>query len=309
MNVQKWLYTAAMAAVMAATSGAGPALAAAFWPDDKLFVSAEWLKGHAAGNDLVLLHMGPPDAYPSSHIEGARLVRLDMFAHKDPSPDALTLELPTADELRASLEQLGISDGTKVVIYFNGATIPAATRVIFTFQAAGLGDRIRLLDGGLDAWRNAGYPVTDLAPTVVAGKLSPFQMHAPAVDAAFVQSHLNSSGYKVVDARAPDFYAGVQVGGSADKPHLKGHIAGAVSLPFSSITGADQKLKSAAEIAAAFKAAGVKPGDKAIVYCHIGQQASAVAFAARAVGIEALLYDGSFQDWSRRNLPVETAAK
>ena len=303
MKIQSWLGAAAVMMALAA----GPALAATTWPDDKLFVSAEWLKGQAASPDLVLLHVGQPDAYPSLHIEGARLVRLDMFAHKDPNPDALTLEMPTADELRASLEQLGVSDSSKIVVYFAGAMIPPTTRVIFTLNAAGLGDRVRLLDGGLAAWQQAGYPVTDAVPAVTAGKLTPFQMHPPVVDAAFVQDHLKAAGYKVVDARAPGFYSGAQVGGSEDKPHLRGHIAGAVSIPFSSITGADQKLKSAAEIAAAFKAAGLKKGDKAIVYCHIGQQATAVAFAARSVGIDALLYDGSFQDWSRRNLPVEAA--
>ncbi len=39
-------------------------------------------------------------------------------------------------------------------------------------------------------------------------------------------------------------------------------------------------------------------------YCHIGQQATAVVFAARQAGIDAILYDGSFQDWSIRDLPV-----
>lgn len=301
--MHRWLCAAALAVVL----GARAATAATAWPDEKLLVSAEWLQSQAAADDLVVLHMGGPEGYQAGHIMGARLVRLDMFAHKDPDPNALTLELPTAEELHTSLTQLGISDTSKVVIYIKDSPVQSATRVIFTFHAAGLSDRIRLLDGGFTAWQQAGYSATQAVPAVAPGKLSPLKISAPVVDAAFIQSHLNGQGYKVVDARAPDFYSGAQVGGSADKPHLKGHIAGAVSIPFSSITGADQKMKSAADIAAAFKAAGFKPGDKAIVYCHIGQQASAIAFAARAVGIDALLYDGSFQDWSRRNLPVEAA--
>lgn len=299
-----WLWAAAVLVTLG-----GPASAATVWPDDKLFVTAEWLKSQAGSDDLVLLHLGLPEAYQAGHIAGARLARLDMFSHKDSDPDALTLELPTAEELHTSLTQLGISDASKVVVYFKDAPIQSATRVIFTFHAAGLGDRIRLLDGGFGAWQKAGYPAAQAVPTFAPGKLSPLQMRPAVVDAAFVRSHLNGAGYKVVDARAPEFYSGAQVGGPAGKPHLKGHIAGAVSLPYSSITGADQKLKSPAEIAAAFTAAGFKPGDKAIVYCHIGQQASAIAFAARSVGIDALLYDGSFQDWSRRNLPVEAAPK
>ena len=56
---------------------------------------------------------------------------------------------------------------------------------------------------------------------------------------------------------------------------------------------------------AAFTKAGVKPGDTVITYCHIGQQATAVLFAARTLGYKVMLYDGSFEDWSRRDLPVD----
>jgi thiosulfate/3-mercaptopyruvate sulfurtransferase len=90
--------------------------------------------------------------------------------------------------------------------------------------------------------------------------------------------------------------------------NLKGHLPGARNIPFSSVTTTDLNLKSPEQLEALFKEAGVAKGDRVIAYCHIGAQATAVVFAARSLGIDAVLYDGSFQDWARRGLPVESPA-
>lgn len=78
-------------------------------------------------------------------------------------------------------------------------------------------------------------------------------------------------------------------------------------MPFTSVTTPDFKLAPADEIAAKFKAAGVKSGDTVVAYCHVGQQASATIFAARSLGLKVLLYDGSFEEWSRLDGAVETS--
>ena len=60
-----------------------------------------------------------------------------------------------------------------------------------------------------------------------------------------------------------------------------------------------------ARIAHALVDAGVKPGDRVVTYCHIGQQASLLYLASRYAGHQASLYDGSFEDWSGRSeLPL-----
>ena len=74
--------------------------------------------------------------------------------------------------------------------------------------------------------------------------------------------------------------------------------------------GAADKLKPETVLRAAFDAAGAKPGAEVVTYCHIGQQASALYLAARALGYKVRLYDGSFEEWSARpELPVETGPK
>ena len=276
-------------------------------PRDNLVVTAEWLKQHANDKDLVLLFAGEKGEYESGHIPGARFVGMETLAAPS-EPDGLILDLPEPDALRQQLEGLGISDTSHIVVYYGLRTVPYATRVILTLDAAGLGDRVALLDGGLGAWQRGGNATTSEVPVVAKGKLAPLQMRQRIVDAEFVRQHLQTPGYKIIDARAPVFYDGVQAGMGQGAANLKGHLPGAKNIPFSSVTSTDLSLKSPAELAALFKAAGVEQGDRVIAYCHIGAQATAVVFAARSLGIDAVLYDGSFQDWARRGLPVESPA-
>jgi thiosulfate/3-mercaptopyruvate sulfurtransferase len=57
-----------------------------------------------------------------------------------------------------------------------------------------------------------------------------------------------------------------------------------------------------------FADAGVAPGDTVVAYCHIGQQATALLFAARIAGHPVKLYDGSFTEWEEKKLPIERSA-
>lgn len=184
-----------LACGLLATWGGGSALAQTAWPTRTPVVSVEWLRGQLGNEDLVLLHVGREDTYRGGHIAGARFVPPGGISKRDAGPDALTLEMPDAEDLRKQLEDLGISDRSKVVVYFENIMIPPATRVVFTLDAAGLGDRVRLLDGGFPAWQRASYPTTSSAPEVIRGSLSPLKMQPRIVDAKFVQEHLNSPGY------------------------------------------------------------------------------------------------------------------
>jgi len=104
------------------------------------------------------------------------------------------------------------------------------------------------------------------------------------------------------------FYDGVQEGGPMDRP-TAGHIPGARSIRFTAMTTTELKLKTPEELLATFEAAGIKPGDTVVAYCHIGQQATATLFGAMTLGHPVLLYDGSFEDWARRQLPVDNPAR
>jgi thiosulfate/3-mercaptopyruvate sulfurtransferase len=279
-------------------------------PRQNLVVDANWLKAHLADPDLVLLHVGDKAEYEAAHIPGARYVSLNDISISDHSGKGLMLEMPSAEELRHRLEALGISDKSRVVVYYGKDWVSPSTRVIFTLDYAGLGARSSLLDGGQEAWVRAGGAVTKEATVAKTGTLSPLKLRSIVVDAETVKARLGTPGVAVVDGRDAAFYDGVQTGGGHGFTHRTGHIRGALSIPFTSITDDRLLVKSNDELAAIFAKAGVKPIDTVIGYCHIGQQTTAMLFAARTLGHPVLLYDGSFEDWSRHtDYPVDNPSE
>jgi thiosulfate/3-mercaptopyruvate sulfurtransferase len=287
-------------------TGAGAVLPAAS-PRDALVVSAAWLAQHLSDPNLVVLQAGDKAEYDARHVPGARYVTLDDVSVSDHEfkGDGLMLQMPAVSDLHDRLVKLGISDTSRIIVYTQ-KSFTTATRVLFTLDYAGLGDRVSLLDGGLDAWAKDGRPVSKDVPAPKPGALAPLKVKPEVVDAAYVFAHLKTPHVVIIDARAPAFYDGVQTGNSMGHPHRTGHIAGAVNVPYTQVTNDQAQLKSPEELAALFAKAGAHEGDTIIGYCHIGQQASAMLFAARTLGYAVQLYDGSFEDWSTHtDYPVE----
>jgi thiosulfate/3-mercaptopyruvate sulfurtransferase len=287
-------------AVAAATAHGAPTR-------DDLVVTPAWLLKHVNDAGLVLLHVGEKADYDAGHIPGARYVSTRDLSSAPSASQRLTLEMSPPDVLRSQIEALGISDDSRVVAYYGKDWVSPTTRVLFTLIYAGL-ERVSLLDGGMAAWTKAGGAVTAAVPPQTTGRLSPLAVKRLIVDADFVASHARAEGFAVVDTRDVAFFDGRQQGGPADR-RASGHIPGAHSVPFSAMANDDNTWKSPAELAAIFERAGIRPDDTVVTYCHVGQQATATLFGALMLGHPVLLYDGSFEDWVRRDLPVDNPSK
>src|SRR5262249_11307819 len=123
-----------------------PALAS---PRDAMVVNVQWLAAHLSDRNLVLLHVGEKKGYEEKDIAGARYVSLDDVALSDHTGKGLMLEMPPADDLKQRLENLGISDNSRVIVYYGKDWVSPTTRVIFTLDYAGLGANASMLDGGM----------------------------------------------------------------------------------------------------------------------------------------------------------------
>ena len=274
-------------------------------PRGALLVSPEWVAGQLEDPNLVLLHVGALEDYQAEHIPGAHHVSHEQMSHPGShSPEALILELPEPATFEATLEGFGVSDDSRIVVYWGSEWVTPTTRLVFTLDWAGLGDRTVLLEGGLAAWKAAGHGVTDDLPGPGAGELTLSPRPELVVQADWVQQNATAPGYGLVDGRARAFFDGVR-----EDRGKAGHIPGAGSVPWTELIDDSLHLKPPAELAAIFGDAGVAPDDTVVAYCHIGQYATAVMFAARTLGHAVKLYDGAFQDWAERDLPVEASAE
>ena len=279
-------------------------------PRSSILVSTTWLSQHLRDPNLVLLHVGDRKEYDAAHLPGARYVSLgDISISDHDTPKGLMLQMPSADVLREKLTALGISNNSRVIVYYGNDWVTPATRVVFTLDYAGLGAQSALLDGGMQTWKREKRATTTEVPAARRGKLAALRIKPIVVDADWVKANINKPGIAIVDGRSASFYDGVETGQGMHAPHKTGHIVSAKSIPFTEITSDDLKLKSPTELEALFARAGVKPGDTVVGYCHIGQQTTGMLFAARSLGHKVLLYDGSMEDWSlHEGYPVETGA-
>jgi len=247
-----------------------------------MLVDSAWLALHLHDANLVLLQVGGQDDFPTAHIPGAQLITLADVSVSDP----LTLQLPPIEKLTSAFEGRGISPDSRIIIYAGVNSVTPCTRVIWTLAYYGLGDHVSLLDGGLNAWRSAGKPVTSEIKTPASGKLTPHLHPEIFADANWVLANLHKPGVSLIDARMAHSYTG------------DGHIPGAQNIPVEELMSDTGQLKKGAAVADIFNKAGVRHGNQVVSYCYIGQRATLIWFLARMQGYSARVYDGSWQDWS-----------
>ena len=266
-------------------------------PDAGFLVSAEWLESHRKDAGLVILDAERTRApYDSAHVAGARFIAVEEYTTR--RGDILT-ELPPVEQLRALLESLDIGDAGRIVLY--GETLPV-TRLFFTLDYLGLGDRVSVLNGGLAAWTAAGGEVgTAPAPPAERKTLTVHPRPELLADAAWVNAHRKQKGVLLLDARTREEFDGTKAEEGVARP---GHIPGAVQLDWTTMI-TDGRFREQGELTRLFAAAGATGGKEIVTYCRVGSRASALYFAARLLGYRARLYDGSMNEWAgKRELPV-----
>lgn len=275
-------------------------------------VSTAWLAEHLECDevqvvDATLPLVGQPgkgrDSYEAGHIPGA--VFFDINGIADPTTD-LPHMLPTPAAFAQAVGALGLRREATVVVY-DAHGIYSAPRVWWTLRIMGF-EQVFVLDGGLKAWAAEGGAIETAEPTVTT--TTPVADFHPALvrDLVAVSETLKTGTAQVIDARSAARFRG-----ETPEPRASlrgGHMPGALNLPFDQVISPDGTLKDAANLRAAFEAAGVDLSRPIVTTCGSGVTASVLALALSRLGREDVaVYDGSWTEWGgRADTPIVTGA-
>ena len=230
-------------------------------------------------------------AYARSHIPGAYFVDMNRDLSTPHVPGKTGRHpLPSKTDWIARVQSWGLQPEIQVVMYDDNGGASAA-RMWWMLQWIGHSNTA-VLDGGWQAWNEAGMPVTAEVPAPRAPSSFDYAaLRSPAV--LVTASQIDGRSQLLLDARdLPRFRGEVE-----PIDPVAGHIPGAVCSPFSANLDAKGKFRSVEELRRKFE--GADRFDRPTVcYCGSGITACHNILAMTIAGMPMpALYAGSWSEW------------
>lgn len=234
-----------------------------------------------------------PAAYSVGHLPGAFFLHQDFDLAGPKTGRNGRHPLPGREALRRLLESIGCSDGRQLVAYDDSG---GAYAVRLWWLARWLGHpEAAVLDGGIQAWRKAGYPVSREPAVPRSGALSLREPLVGEVDTEAVLAAMGRGDRLLLDARTPERFRGEV----EPVDPVAGHIPGAVNRPLQRNLRPDGRFKPAEVLREEYLAllAGRAPA-AVIHHCGSGVTACHNLLAMEMAGLAgSLLYPGSWSEW------------
>jgi thiosulfate/3-mercaptopyruvate sulfurtransferase len=228
--------------------------------------------------------------YRQAHIPGAHYLHLDRELSGSKSLHGGRHPLPEVSQLEILFSNLGISASSHVIAY-DDSRFGFAARLWWLLRYLGH-EKVQLLDGGFNAWREQGLAVARTVPqrSVQVFKASPRPELVVDINEVKTVPHMSSS--VLIDSREAKRFLG------EEEPidPVAGHINGAKNYPWQQVT--DERGFFLGEDRQKSRWGDVLGQQELVVYCGSGVTACVNLLSLAIVGREdAKLYAGSWSDW------------
>ncbi|MCX8999677.1 sulfurtransferase [Rhizobiaceae bacterium BDR2-2] len=260
-------------------------------------VDADWLQQNLDNPKVRVFEVSvDTGVYERGHIPGA----VNINWHTD-LVDRERRDIATKDDFEKLLRGAGVDDDTTIVLYGDNNNWFAAWGA-WIFETYGLGDQVKLLDGGRKLWEAQGLPLDTTAREQAETALT-LPERDTTIRARFTDVLAVAEGkhdIKLVDIRSADEYSGkiFAPDGVKELAVRAGHIPGAVNVPWGTIVNEDGTFKSAEDIRKIYADKGVDGSEPIITYCRIGERSSHTWFALKKIlGYDVRNYDGSWTEY------------
>lgn len=230
-------------------------------------------------------------SYLQQHLPGAVFFDIEeLSGHSSDLPHML----PRPESFAAAMSELGVGSEMTIVVYEqeNVFSAPRAWWMLRTLGAPS----VHILDGGLRAWIEAGYPVesgpVQRRPAIFNAKLD------PAAVRSFKQMQQTlAANDQVLDARSAGRFHGTA---PEPRPGIRsGHMPVAMNVPYTDLTNGN-RMKTQRELAEVFATKYVSLRSPIVTTCGSGVTAAVVLLALEICGAEKVsLYDGSWAEYAQ----------
>lgn len=265
----------------------------------------------ASKRPVILDTRGGYKDYFRGHIPGAHHLNFDTLRGTD---QGVPVQYLPDDLTRTLLLRAGADHTRMHLIYATGEALPndeilSASMVAHVLEKAGVKD-FRIVDGGLPAWKAAGFATTQDYFGNPAGKLPAQGDPSVAASLEDVLARKDRPGVVLVDARPMNEFIG-----NDDVWLRKGHIPGAISFHWARLMENENthKFRALAQVKADLEAAGITPDKEILCYCGTSREGSLLRFYLKHIAgyPNVKLYEGAWKEyvWARgKSLPAETKA-
>lgn len=246
------------------------------------------------------------EKYLHEHIKGAQFMNLekDLAEVPENAANGGRHPLPDLEKFRKTLEEKGVTEESKFLIYDEASNANAAARLWWMLVAFGF-EKAVVLDGGLqNAEKNQIEMATGEEKAPQKGHLKArFHWNWPISTIEEVKEALSKNSATVIDVRDAYRYRGE----SEPIDLVAGHIPGAVNVPFSENLDENGRFLSSELLNKKYSEFLKGKTEKLIIHCGSGVTACHTILALKQAGFETPnLYVGSWSEWSRRNEPIAT---